>query len=43
MKRKGTTTVSVDSAGAGDVVSVAGLSQPVIGNTVASVEVITPL
>jgi GTP-binding protein len=39
MKRKGTSTVLVDCAGAGDIVSVAGLSQPSIGHTVSAAEV----
>ncbi|KAL3631550.1 hypothetical protein CASFOL_024534 [Castilleja foliolosa] len=43
MKKKGTTIVSVDSAGAGDIVSMAGLTSPAIGHTIASVEVMTAL
>jgi GTP-binding protein len=39
MKKKGTSMVPVDSAGAGDIVSMAGLTTPVIGHTVANVEV----
>ncbi|EPS59381.1 hypothetical protein M569_15427, partial [Genlisea aurea] len=39
MKKRGTSTVSVDSAGAGDIISLAGLMIPAIGNTIASVEV----
>lgn len=39
MKKNGMSTVLVDCAGAGDIVSVAGLSQPSIGHTVANVEV----
>lgn len=41
MKKRGTITnmVMMDSAGAGDIVSVAGLSSPSIGHTVANVEV----
>ncbi|KAH7276289.1 hypothetical protein KP509_39G001000 [Ceratopteris richardii] len=43
MKRRGTNTVPVDSAGAGDIISLSGLSNPSIGHTVAALEVITPL
>ncbi|GAA0170962.1 translation elongation factor [Lithospermum erythrorhizon] len=43
MKKKGTSMVSVDSAGAGDIVSMAGLSSPAIGHTVAHVEVMSAL
>lgn len=32
--------VSVDSAGAGDIISMAGLTTPAIGHTVANVEVL---
>lgn len=39
MKKKGTNMVLIDSAGAGDIVSLAGLTCPSIGHTVASVEV----
>jgi GTP-binding protein len=39
MKKKGTSMVPVDSAGAGDIVSMAGLTTPAIGHTVANVEV----
>lgn len=39
MKKKGTAMVLTDCAGAGDIISVAGLSSPSIGHTVASVEV----
>lgn len=39
MKKKGTIIVSVDSAGAGDIVSMAGLTSPAIGHTIANVEV----
>ncbi|CAK9316193.1 unnamed protein product [Citrullus colocynthis] len=39
MKKKGTTVVQIDSAGAGDIVSMAGLANPSIGHTVANVEV----
>lgn len=31
--------VLIDSAGAGDIISMAGLTRPAIGHTVASVEV----
>ncbi|XP_062153477.1 uncharacterized protein LOC133861698 [Alnus glutinosa] len=43
MKKKGTSMVPVDSAGAGDIVSMAGLTTPAIGHTVANVEVMTAL
>ncbi|KAK6142634.1 hypothetical protein DH2020_022982 [Rehmannia glutinosa] len=43
MKKKGTNIVAVDSAGAGDIVSMAGLTSPAIGHTIASVEVMTAL
>ncbi|CAA0808831.1 elongation factor family protein [Striga hermonthica] len=43
MKKKGTNIVSVDSAGAGDIVSMAGLTSPAIGHTIASSEVMTAL
>lgn len=39
MKKKGTGMVSVDCAGAGDIVCIAGLASPSIGHTVASTEV----
>lgn len=39
MKKKGTSTALVGSAGAGDIVSIAGLSQPSIGHTISSIEV----
>ncbi|KAL6538270.1 hypothetical protein OROGR_012258 [Orobanche gracilis] len=39
MKKMGTNIVSVDCAGAGDIVSMAGLSSPAIGHTIASVEI----
>ncbi|CAM6121657.1 unnamed protein product [Calypogeia fissa] len=39
MKKKGTSTALVDAAGAGDIVSIAGLSQPSIGHTISTVEV----
>lgn len=39
MKKKGTSMVPVDSAGAGDIISMAGLTSPSIGHTVANVEV----
>lgn len=39
MKKKGMRADPVDSAGAGDIVSMAGLSSPTIGHTVASAEV----
>ncbi|KAF5732593.1 translation factor GUF1 organellar chromatophore [Tripterygium wilfordii] len=43
MKKKGTTIVLIDSAGAGDIISMAGLANPSIGHTVANAEVMTPL
>ncbi|XP_010469768.1 PREDICTED: uncharacterized protein LOC104749772 [Camelina sativa] len=43
MKKKGTTIVSIDAAGAGDIICMAGLTAPSIGHTVASVEVTTAL
>ncbi|KAL2247186.1 uncharacterized protein LOC105176820 isoform X2 [Sesamum indicum] len=43
MKKKGTCTLSVDSAGAGDIVSMAGLTCPAIGHTISNVEVMTAL
>ena len=39
MKKKGTSIVLIDSAGAGDIISMAGLTSPSIGHTVANVEV----
>jgi predicted membrane GTPase involved in stress response len=39
MKKKGTIIVPIDSAGAGDIISMAGLASPSIGHTVANVEV----
>ncbi|CAL2246993.1 unnamed protein product [Prunus armeniaca] len=38
MKKKGTQMALIDSAGAGDIVSMAGLASPSIGHTVANVE-----
>ncbi|CAO2813109.1 unnamed protein product [Amaranthus hypochondriacus] len=43
MKKKGTGMVSVDCAGAGDIVCIAGLASPSIGHTVASTEVMSAL
>ncbi|XP_022135995.1 uncharacterized protein LOC111007804 [Momordica charantia] len=43
MKKKGTTVVQIDSAGAGDIISMAGLASPSIGHTVANVEVLAAL
>lgn len=40
MKKKGTNMVLIESAGAGDIISMAGLTSPSIGHTVANVEVI---
>lgn len=39
MKKKGTSLVLVDYAGAGDIISMSGLGSPSIGHTVSSVEV----
>ncbi|KAF9588169.1 hypothetical protein IFM89_007858 [Coptis chinensis] len=38
MKKKGTSMVLIESAGAGDIISMAGLSNPSIGHTVSNVE-----
>ncbi|XP_048327415.1 uncharacterized protein LOC107417183 isoform X2 [Ziziphus jujuba] len=38
MKKKGTNMVLIESAGAGDIISMAGLTSPSIGHTVANVE-----
>ncbi|XP_059663216.1 uncharacterized protein LOC132308932 [Cornus florida] len=43
MKKKGMSIALIDSAGAGDIVSMAGLASPSIGHTVANVEVMTAL
>lgn len=43
MKKKGTSMVLIDAAGAGDIVSMAGLATPSIGHTIANVEVMTAL
>ncbi|CAN6482706.1 unnamed protein product [Victoria cruziana] len=43
MKKKGTNLVMINSAGAGDIISLAGLASPSIGHTVSNVEVMTPL
>ncbi|KAM3395656.1 50S ribosomal subunit assembly factor BipA [Capsicum galapagoense] len=43
MKKKGMRADPVDSAGAGDIVSMAGLSSPTIGHTVANAEIMTAL
>ncbi|KAH9791229.1 Tr-type G domain-containing protein [Citrus sinensis] len=43
MKKKGTGMVLIDSAGAGDIISVAGMTKPSIGHTVANTEVTTAL
>ncbi|XP_077227485.1 elongation factor family protein [Tasmannia lanceolata] len=43
MKKKGTNMVLIDSAGAGDIISMAGLTSPSIGHTVANAEVMTVL
>jgi predicted membrane GTPase involved in stress response len=39
MKKKGTNMVTVEAAGAGDIISMAGLAAPAIGHTVANSEV----
>lgn len=39
MKKKGTSMVTVEAAGAGDIISMAGLAAPAIGHTVANSEV----
>ncbi|KAJ7948388.1 GTP-binding protein TypA/BipA-like [Quillaja saponaria] len=43
MKKKGTSMVLTDCAGAGDIISMAGLANPSIGHTVATVEVMSAL
>ncbi|CAK7323987.1 unnamed protein product [Dovyalis caffra] len=43
MKKKGTSMVLIDSAGAGDIISMAGMASPSIGHTVANLEVMTAL
>ncbi|KAF7833942.1 GTP-binding protein TypA/BipA-like protein [Senna tora] len=43
MKKKGTNMVPIDCAGAGDIISMAGLAKPVIGQTVATAEVMSAL
>ncbi|KAK9689789.1 hypothetical protein RND81_09G081200 [Saponaria officinalis] len=43
MKKKGTNVAVVDSAGAGDIVCIAGLASPSIGHTVANTEVMVAL
>lgn len=43
MKKKGTGMVLIDSAGAGDIISIAGMTKPSIGHTVANTEVTTAL
>lgn len=43
MKKNGMTTVVVNNAGAGDIVSIAGLSEPSIGHTIAAVDVMEAL
>lgn len=39
MKKKGTNMIPIDCAGAGDIISMAGLASPIIGYTVATAEV----
>ncbi|KAJ3695252.1 hypothetical protein LUZ60_000629 [Juncus effusus] len=43
MKKKGTSMIMIERAGAGDIISMAGLNIPSIGHTVANVEVMTAL
>lgn len=43
MKKKGTSMAIIDTAGAGDIISMAGLASPSIGHTVANMEVMNPL
>lgn len=43
MKKKGTGTGMMDCAGAGDIISIAGLANPSLGHTISSVEVTTAL
>ncbi|KAJ6832670.1 uncharacterized protein M6B38_124745 [Iris pallida] len=43
MKKRGTSIVVIDSAGAGDIISIAGLNNPSIGHTIANMEVTTAL
>ncbi|XP_004505523.1 uncharacterized protein [Cicer arietinum] len=43
MKKKGTAMVLIDSAGAGDIISIAGLASPSIGHTVTTVEIMSAL
>lgn len=43
MKKKGTSMALIDSAGAGDIISMAGLASPSIGHTVANTEVMVAL
>ncbi|TXG55078.1 hypothetical protein EZV62_020334 [Acer yangbiense] len=43
MKKKGTSIVLIDSAGAGDIISMAGMTKPSIGHTLANPEVTTAL
>ncbi|KAJ6850885.1 uncharacterized protein M6B38_262085 [Iris pallida] len=43
MKKRGTSIVVIDSAGAGDIISIAGLNSPSIGHTIANMEVTTAL
>lgn len=39
MKKKGTSMVIVEAAGAGDIISMAGLAAPAIGHTVSNSDV----
>ncbi|GLT46942.1 hypothetical protein SLA2020_206680 [Shorea laevis] len=43
MKKKGTNMALIDNAGAGDIISMAGMASPSIGHTVANTEVMIAL
>ncbi|KAG8055412.1 hypothetical protein GUJ93_ZPchr0001g31194 [Zizania palustris] len=43
MKKKGTSMVTVDTAGAGDIISMAGLATPAIGHTVSNSDILSAL
>ncbi|PKA61054.1 Translation factor GUF1 like, chloroplastic [Apostasia shenzhenica] len=43
MKKKGTNVVPIDVAAGGDIISIAGLTSPAIGHTIANVEVAAAL
>lgn len=40
MKKKGTSMSLIESAGAGDIICMAGLAIPAIGHTIANAEVL---